>query len=110
MIWFSLKPDSSASSVDSSAENSMHSLRISSEVEAEIPVGVLLHLGHHQLLIERAAVDADTHRLAVVGRHLADGRELLVPPLAVPTLPGLMRYLSSAWAHSGYGVSRTWPL
>ena len=27
-----------------------------------------------------------------------------------PTLPGLMRYLSSAAAQSGYFVSSTWPL
>ena len=45
---------------------------------AEIAVGVLLHLREDQLLVERAAVDADAHRLVVVHRHLADGRELLV--------------------------------
>ena len=49
---------------------------------AEIAVGVLLHLGDDELLIERAAVDADAHRLAVVDRHLADRRELLVATAA----------------------------
>ena len=28
----------------------------------------------------------------------------------VPTFPGLMRYLSSAFAHAGNLVRRTWPL
>ena len=79
-------------------------------VEPEVAVGVFLHLAHHQLLIERAAVDADAHRLAVVDGDFADGGELFVAPLAAPTLPGLMRYLSSARAQSGYFVSSTWPL
>ena len=48
--------------------------------ETEIAVGVLLHPHHDQLLIERAAVDADAHRLAVVDRDFADRRELLVAP------------------------------
>ena len=30
--------------------------------------------------------------------------------MPLPTLPGLMRYLSSAFAQSGNFVSRTWPL
>ena len=30
--------------------------------------------------------------------------------LPVPTLPGLIRYLSRASAHVGYFVSRMWPL
>ena len=49
---------------------------------AEVLVGVLLHLGHDQLLIERAAVDADAHRLLILDRDRADHRELLVAPLA----------------------------
>ena len=49
---------------------------------AEIAVGVLLHLRHDELLVEGAAVDADAHGCAVVDRHLADRRELLVTPRA----------------------------
>ena len=36
---------------------------------AVVAIGVLLHLRHHQLLVEGAAVDADAHRLAVVRRR-----------------------------------------
>ena len=45
---------------------------------AEIAVGVLLHPRHHQPLVERAAVDPDAHRLALLDGDPADGRELLV--------------------------------
>ena len=61
----------------------MHSLMISSDVFAEIFVGVLLHFVHDELLIERAAIDADAHGLAVVARDFADGGKLLVAALAV---------------------------
>ena len=44
---------------------------------------------HDQLLVERAAVDADAHRLAVVDRDLADGGELLVAPLAGADVAGI---------------------
>ena len=50
--------------------------------EAQALVGVLLHAAHDQLLVEGAAVDADADRLALVAGDLADGRELLVAPLA----------------------------
>ena len=56
---------------------------------AEILVRVLLHLAHDQFLIERAAVDADAHRLAVVARDFADGGELLVAALAVADVAGI---------------------
>ena len=56
---------------------------------AEVAVGVFLHLAHDQLLIERAAVDADAHGLAVVARDLADGGELLVAALAVADVAGI---------------------
>ena len=56
---------------------------------AEVFVGVLLHFPHDQLLIERAAVDADANGLAVVARDLADGGELLVAPLAVAHVAGI---------------------
>ena len=52
-------------------------------------VRVLLHLRHHQLLVQGAAVDADANRLAVVDRHLADGRELLVAPGARAHVAGI---------------------
>ena len=58
-------------------------------VEAEVAVGVLLHLAHHELLIERAAIDADAHRLAVVDGHFADRRELLVAPRARAHVAGI---------------------
>ena len=50
--------------------------------EAQALVGVLLHAAHDQLLVEGAAVDADADRLALIAGDLADGRELLVAPLA----------------------------
>ena len=40
-------------------------------------------------MIERAAIDADAHGLAVVARDLADGRELLVAALAVADVAGI---------------------
>ncbi len=57
--------------------------------EAEDAVGVLLHLAHDQLLIERAAVDADAHGLAVVAGDAADGGELLVAALAGADVAGI---------------------
>ena len=56
---------------------------------AEVLVGVFLHLAHDQLLIERAAIHADAHGLAVVARDFADGGELLVAPLAVADVAGI---------------------
>jgi hypothetical protein len=50
----------------------------------QIAIGVLLHLVEHELLIERAAVDADAHRFVVVDRHLADSRKTLVTPCPRP--------------------------
>jgi hypothetical protein len=67
----------------------MHSLRISSERPAEVAIGVLLHLGEHQLLVERAAVDADAHRRSMVDRDLADRGELLVAPRAGAHVSGI---------------------
>ena len=62
---------------------------MSSEDFAEIVVGVFLHFLHHEFLIERAAVDADAHRLIVVARHLADRRKLFVAALAVADVAGI---------------------
>ncbi len=60
----------------------MHSLMISSDSLPRLLVGILLHFLHDQFLIQRAAVHADAHRLAVIARHLADGRKLLVTTLS----------------------------
>ena len=56
---------------------------------AQIAVGVLLHLREHELLVERAAVDADAHRLAVVACDVADGRELFVAAAAGADVAGI---------------------
>ncbi len=47
----------------------------------EILVRVLLHFPHDQLLIERAAIDANAHRLSVIASDFADGGKLLVAAL-----------------------------
>ena len=57
--------------------------------EPEVPVRVVLHLLHDELLVERAAIDADAHRLAVVPCHLADGRELLITPASCADVAGI---------------------
>src|SRR6185295_15100835 len=56
---------------------------------AEVAIGVLLHLRDDKLLVERAAVDADPHRLAVVDGDLADRRELLVAAAAGADVAGI---------------------
>ena len=58
-------------------------------VTTEPAVGVLLHLRHDQFLVQRAAVDADAYRLAVIDGHLADGGELLVAALAGADVAGV---------------------
>ena len=45
---------------------------------AERPIGVFLHLGHDELLIEGAAVDPDADRLVSIACNPADRRELFV--------------------------------
>ena len=44
---------------------------------------------HDQLLIQRAAIDADAHRLAVVARDFANGGELFVAALAGADVAGI---------------------
>ncbi len=56
---------------------------------AEILVGVLLHFQHDQLLIERAAIDADAYRFAVVARDFANGGELFITALACADIAGI---------------------
>ncbi len=53
---------------------------ICSDVRFRVPVGVLLHLGHDELLVEGAAIDADADRPAVFHGDLANGCELFVAP------------------------------
>ena len=89
MIWSRRSPDSSASSVDCTADSTMHSLMMSSELRPELAVGVLLHLRDDELLVERAAVHADPDRLAAIARDAADRGELLVAPLAGADVAGI---------------------
>jgi hypothetical protein len=56
---------------------------------AEVAVGVLLHFLHDQLLIERAAIDADADRFAVVDGDFADGGELFVAARAFADVAGI---------------------
>ena len=83
MIWSLRRPDSIASSVDRYSRQD-HALVDDLLGVAEIAVGVLLHLGEDELLVERAAVDADADGLALVPRHGADRRKLLVAPSSGP--------------------------
>ncbi len=48
----------------------------------EIAVGILLHLAHDEFLIERAAIDADAHGLAIVTSYAANRGELLIAAFA----------------------------
>ena len=60
----------------------MHSLRISSDVRPRLRSVFSCIFGDDELLVQRAAVDADAHRLVVVDGDLADRGELLVAPAA----------------------------
>ena len=71
---------------------------------------VLVHHSGEQSLIERAPVHADAHRLLILDGHFDHGAEVGVVFRPIPTLPGLMRYLASARAHSGYFLSSWCPL
>ncbi len=57
--------------------------------EAEVAVSILLHFLHDELLIERAAVDADAHGLAIVDGDFADGGELFVATRAFADIAGI---------------------
>ena len=83
MIWSSRRPHCSASSVG--FERGKHHALVDDlprAGQAENAVRVFLHLAHDQFLIERPAIDADAHGLAMVAGHSADGGELLVAALA----------------------------
>ena len=78
MIFSRGRPISSAASADSSADCTIASRITSLAVSGEPFLLVLVHQPGQQLLVERAPVDADAHRLVVADRHLDDRRELLV--------------------------------
>ena len=52
-------------------------------------VGVLLHFGHDELLIERAAIDADADGFSIVHRDFADRGKLFIAALACPNVAGI---------------------
>ncbi len=56
---------------------------------AEVAIGILLHLAHDEFLIQRTAIHADAHGFVVFARYVADGRELLVAPLAMAYVAGI---------------------
>ena len=97
------RPSSSACAADSSAETISASRITSSASSGAARARVLVHQAREQLLVEAAPVDADAHRLAVArcaaSIMVANCSSRFAP---LPTLPGLMRYLASARAQSGY--------
>ena len=104
------KPSSSALAADSSAEATIAS-RITPTASSGLWTSyILIHDPRQQVLIEASPVDADAHWFAVARRDLDHLRKLLVTLLPCPTLPGLIRYLSSTCAHSGYSDNKRWPL
>ena len=52
-------------------------------------VSVLLHLGHDQLLVERAAVDANSDRPSVVAGDCTNGGKLFVAPVSGSHVAGV---------------------
>jgi hypothetical protein len=56
---------------------------------AEVSIGVLLHPGHHQLLIEGASVDADANGPVVLDRYLDDRGEIFVAAPTVTDIAGI---------------------
>ncbi len=71
-------PISSARCAESSADCTIAS-RVTARASSGVrPLGVLVHQMGEQLLVERAPIGADAHRLAVLDRGLDDGAELAV--------------------------------
>ncbi len=68
---------------------------------AQAAVGVLLHLCDDQLLVERAAVHADAHGLAMIPRDPADRGELLVAAPAGADVAGVDAVLVECLGTSG---------
>ena len=104
------RPLSIASAVDSIADSTMHSLMMSSDdfprsrsVFSCIFATTSSWFSEPPLTPMRTGFAWSTATLQIV-ENCSSRR---VP---VPTLPGLMRYLSSARAQSGNFVSSRWPL
>ena len=76
------KPAASASAAERSALSTIASMRHRAGVPRLGRAGVRVHHLGQQLLVERAPVDADPHRLLVAQGHLDDGAEVLVGALA----------------------------
>ena len=103
------RPVSSASSAERIADSIIASIITSRASRGSASAALASISSVSSCLVERAPVDADADRLAVVDRDPDDRREVLVMALA-PTLPGLIRYFASAAAISGYSTSSWWPL
>ena len=106
MIWFGARPASSASAVDSRAEMTMQSLMMSAE-DRPSPRSVFSCI----LAITSSWFNEPPLTPMRTGRPLSRATAQIVPNCSsrrrpVPTLPGLIRYLSSADAHSGNWVRR----
>ena len=83
------RPISSARAAESSADCTIAS-RITARASAGCgELGVLVHQVGEQLLVERAPVGADAHRLAVLDRRLDDGAELAVLLLLEADIAGI---------------------
>src|SRR5216684_3932581 len=82
MMRLRASPISSARSAESSAERTMAS-RVTGRAR------VLVHQMGEQLLVERAPIGADAHRLAVTDRGLDDGAELAVLLLLESDIAGV---------------------
>ena len=72
------RPSSSARAAESSADCTIASCITARASSGVGRLRVLVHQARQQLLVERAPVDADAHRLVVLERQLDDGGELRV--------------------------------
>ncbi len=99
-----------ASAVDSTADSTMHSLMISSELlPRSRSVFSCIFATTSSWFSEPPLTPIRTGRpCSIATRQIVENCSSRRLP--VPTLPGLMRYLSSARAQSGYLVSSRWPL
>ncbi len=110
MIWFPVSPDSRASSVDCRADSTMHSLMMSSDSRprprsAFSCIFAITSSWFREPPLTPMRTGLPWSRATWQMVENCSSRRF-----PVPTLPGLMRYLSSARAQSGNRVSRRWPL
>ena len=82
-------PISSARSAESSADCTIASRVTSRASRGCGRARVLVHQAGQQLLVERAPIGADAHRLAVLDRGLDDGAELAVLLLLEADIAGI---------------------